>query len=285
MNLTSRDVRDPRPKVIALRCSGGGAGQFDTLNNVLGEGFDFHVPDYFGTESVGAWTGAHAFTLADEATHTISLIDACNADIHLVGHSYGGGVAMKVALTRPGRIRTLTLYEPSAFHLLLEMGGEGADAHFEISNVVESVHEGVLTGDYRSAVAHFVNYWNGPDSWDAMRENTQGALIALAPKLPLDFRALLEEPTPLEDYLGLAVPVHILRGEKAPRPTRLIAELLAQTMFQSRLTVVAGAGHMGPVTHAAEVAQAIAGHIIAAHRDGNGPNKQTEGFGLGPFVE
>jgi pimeloyl-ACP methyl ester carboxylesterase len=36
---------------------------------------------------------------------------------HLVGHSYGGAVAMLAAGLRPPIVRSLTLIEPSAFRL------------------------------------------------------------------------------------------------------------------------------------------------------------------------
>src|SRR6266536_155294 len=37
------------------------------------------------------------------------------APVHLIGHSYGGGVALRVAVERSNRIASLTLYEPAAF--------------------------------------------------------------------------------------------------------------------------------------------------------------------------
>src|SRR6266516_1098475 len=37
------------------------------------------------------------------------------APVHLIGHSYGGGVALRVAVERSNRIASLTLYEPTAF--------------------------------------------------------------------------------------------------------------------------------------------------------------------------
>ena len=110
--------------------------------------------------------------------------------------------------------------------------------------------EGVVTGDYRGAVAAFVDYWNGPGAWDAMRPAVQSALIRWAPKAPLDFRALIDEPTPASAYRALALPVLILRGEHAPTPTRVIAEGLSDLLPASRLIAVDGAGHMGPLTHA-----------------------------------
>lgn len=62
-------------------------------------------------------------------------------------------------------------------------------------------------------------------------------------------------------YARLQIPTLILRGERAPAPTRLIAETLQASMRGARLEVVAGAGHMGPLTHAKEVNAAIVRHI------------------------
>ena len=96
--------------VIALHCSGAGAGQWRALAEVLGPGYRLAAPEHYGCDRTGPWTGTHAFTLADEAARTFALIDESERKVHLVGHSYGGGVALHVALARPGRIASLTLY-------------------------------------------------------------------------------------------------------------------------------------------------------------------------------
>jgi pimeloyl-ACP methyl ester carboxylesterase len=92
----------------------------------------------------------------------------------------------------------------------------------------------------------------------------QSALIRWAPKAPLDFRALISDPTPADAYRRLGFPVLILRGSRAPAPTRVIAEGLAELLPHSQLMDIAGAGHMGPYTHAAEVCARIARHIADA---------------------
>lgn len=258
----------PRParrgQVIALHCSGAGAGQWRTLAESLGGHYELLAPEHYGCESTGPWSGEHAFTLADEARRTIALIDEAEDKVHLVGHSYGGGVALNVALARPDRIASMALYEPSAFHLLKQMGQPGAEAHAEIARLVQQVCEGVITGDCRAAAAAFVDYWNGAGAWAAMRPALQQALIRWTPKAPLDFRALLEEPTRASAYRALGFPVLILRGEHARVPSRLLADGLASLFPASRLIVVDGAGHMGPLTHAPEVAALIVQHIAAA---------------------
>ena len=258
-----------RGRVVALHCSGGGASQWRHLADALGSRYEVLAPEHYGCGATGPWTGEHAFTLADEAARTIALIDDSEKKVHLVGHSYGGGVALHAALARPGRVASMALYEPSAFHLLRQLGEPGAAA--EIAGVARSVNLGVVTGDYHEALAAFVDYWNGPSTWDAMRPTAQNALIRWVPKGPLDFRALIDDPTPASAYRGLNFPVLIVRGENAPLPSRVIAEGLLDLLPGSRLSIISGAGHMGPLTHVREVAAIIRDHIVntgARHQPG-----------------
>ena len=120
------------------------------------------LPSTTDARHTGPWTGAHAFTLADEAARTIEIIDQSERKVHLVGHSYGGGVALHVALARPDRIASLALYEPSAFHLLKAMGDQAAAAFAEIVDITRRTGQGVIAGDYAGAAALFVDYWSGP---------------------------------------------------------------------------------------------------------------------------
>jgi pimeloyl-ACP methyl ester carboxylesterase len=246
--------------VIALHCSGAGASEWYSLAEALGDDYELLTPEHYGSANE-AWTGEHAFTLADDAARAIALVDASQSKVHLVGHSYGGGVALHVALARPSQIASMVLYEPSAFHLLRQLGEPGAEAFSEIAGVARQVADGVLTGDYRRALAGFVDYWSGIGTWERMRPAAQRALICWAPKGPLDFHALIEDPTPASAYRVLKCPALIMRGEHALKPSRIIAERLAELLPDSRLLVIDGAGHMGPFTHASEVAALIVRHI------------------------
>jgi pimeloyl-ACP methyl ester carboxylesterase len=161
---------------------------------------------------------------------TLSFIDSTDRKVHLVGHSYGGGVALHVAHERPDRIASLTLYEPSAFYLLKQLGDQGTAALAEIVAIAGETGEAVLRGDNRTAAAAFVDYWSGHGAWEALRPALQDALIRWAPKAPLDFAALIEEPIPESAYQRLCFPTLVIRGEHAPAPTRLIADSLPSLM-------------------------------------------------------
>src|SRR3954462_12885429 len=107
-----------KPTVIALHCSGASGQMWRHLAALLGDRFSLLAPDLIGCGAAAPWNGAHDFTVADEAALTIGLIDASHGPVHLVGHSYGGGVALRVARERPSRIASLTLYEPSLLSVL-----------------------------------------------------------------------------------------------------------------------------------------------------------------------
>lgn len=250
-----------KTKVFAFHCSGANGVQWQPLVEAIGSEFDVVTPEHIGCKSRGNWHGQTAFSLAHEAEPTLALIDAEGASVHLVGHSYGGAVALHIAQQRPGRIASLTIYEPSAFYLLPQLGEVAATAMAEISAIADRVRSHVAAGDCRSATETFVEYWNGRGSWDAMHPKVQNALINWTPKAPLDFHALLNDTATLDDTNALKMPTLIMRGEHAPLSTRTLSDALAKAVTGSKLTVVPGAGHMGPITHASAVTSVIENHI------------------------
>ena len=252
---------DERPGVIALHCSGADGSQWRKLAAALAPDFTFRAPDFIGTDRWIAWHGRHIFTLADEAELIVAIIDANREPVHLIGHSYGGAVAMRVAAARPSRIASLSLYEPSAFHLLRELGA--ATELAEIERLARSVTRGLNDGAYIEAAETFVNYWNGAGAWGALRDDVRATVLRWLPHAALHFNALLSA-TPLPAAMGLSCPVLVLRGERALGPSRLLAETIARAMSNRPAVCIPGAGHMGPITHADAVNACIAAHLAEA---------------------
>lgn len=254
---------DARPIVIAFHCSGGSGRHWQSLGEALGERFALVAPDLHGCGTRDHWSGERAFTLADEAATAVAIIDAERAPVHLVGHSQGGSVALRVACLRPTRVASLSLYEPTAFHVLKHMGEDGAAALAEIRELAADIDRGVVSGAYRAAAQRFVDYWNGPGSFAALKPQVQAEMVRYAPKSCLDFRASIDERTPLAALRRLCIPTLVLYGERAPAPTATIARKLLAVMRSVVVREVAGAGHMGPFTHAETVNAAIMRHIAA----------------------
>jgi pimeloyl-ACP methyl ester carboxylesterase len=248
-------------RVVLIPCSASSARQWEPLSDHLA---GFHpVPlDLWGHGNQGRWHGAGPLSLAEEAA---AIHEACpdGAPFHLVGHSYGGGVALRFALSHPERLRSLSLIEPSSFHVL--KGAEASDAHLldEIRTVAAAVNRGVVCGDYASGMQTFIDYWGGPDSWERLPHDKKAQLAQLAVHVAHHFWSLCEEKTPLEAYAAIDVPTLILCGTRSPAPSRAITRLLAEALPRARHRTIRNAGHMSPLTHPAEVNALVAEHVLA----------------------
>lgn len=261
--MNDRDHMDP---VLLLHCSASSGRQWDGLRQVLAGRFHGVAPDLHGYGASASWSGPGPLTLSAEAALAESfLVDDLADDarpLHVVGHSYGGTVALRYALEHAPRVRSLTLIEPVAFHLL--RGSHAADQRLlaGVYKVVWGVIEGVLNGDYHSAMARFVDYWNGDGAWADTAPETRRRLSRHAPKIVLDFHAAMSEKTSLDAYRRcFTFPVRVIRGEHSPEPVRRIAELLSERLCGAAPMTVRGAGHMLPLTHAGEVNAAVMEHL------------------------
>ena len=154
--------------VVLLHCSGSSGAQWRSLAAQLGERYQVLTPDLIGYGAAGPWSGGGAFCLAEEAAPVRSILGRLNEAVHLVGHSYGGAVALHLARIRPERVKSLTLIEPSAFHLLRNGDATDAEALREITVVAAYASAALAVGDYRGGFGRFVDYWSGPGSWRAM---------------------------------------------------------------------------------------------------------------------
>jgi pimeloyl-ACP methyl ester carboxylesterase len=167
-------------------------------------------------------------------------------------------------MQQPERLLSLVLIEPVAFHLLREESADSSNRVLfdEVMALANFVAKATAEGDYRSAMARFVDYWNGEGAWLRTKPSLQATLARQTPKVALDFWAAITEATPRAAYERIAVPTLILCGASSPRPSLRIAELLAETLPASRLHRIGGAGHMLPLTHKEAVNAAVAAHLF-----------------------
>lgn len=260
--------------IVLIHCSSASGKEWRSLCETLGRRFRPIAPDQWGCGRSDPWMGCGSFSLAEEAAPILRIIDRIGAPVHLVGHSYGGAVALRVARKRPQVIRSLTLVEPSLFHLLRQGGAAEQGLFREIADVAGAVKEAVTTGDYWGGMARFVDYWSGEGGWSTMSHEARVKMSQRLAKVVLDFRALFDEPATLEDYGTLAHRTLILCGEHSPGPSRRIVEMLATVMPRAHIKRILGAGHMSPVTHPDDVNTAIRDHVCRATA-GEAPQAQA----------
>jgi pimeloyl-ACP methyl ester carboxylesterase len=249
--------------VLLLHSSASSSAQWRPLTEILQARWRVLAPDLYGYGQTDQRPGPASPGLADEAALADAVLAGSADRIHLVGHSYGGAVALRFAADLPERLLSLTLIEPVAFHLL-RPAPKGALEHElfrEVAELAAEVTQAVAEGDGRRGMARFIDYWNGDGAWMQTRPDVQSALALQTARVALDFRAVMSEPTWLEALRGIDAPALVLRGSASPGPTRRIAALIAQVLPNARLQTIEGAGHMLPLTHHEAVNAAIAQHL------------------------
>ena len=246
---------------VLLHSSAGSGAQWRSLSTQLADRFAVLAPDLYGYGASEPWPGRAAMTLADEVAPLETLLARRPGPVHLVGHSYGGAVALRLALQSPARLRSLTLIEPVAFHLL--RGGDAAQRalYAEVGALADGVAGALGSGAYWCAMERFVDYWNGAGAFNQMPLDRRRDLSRRIGSVALNFTAVMAEPVARAAYRQIRVPTLLLAGAASPPTTRRIVALLAQTLPHARKQVVGGAGHMLPLTHRGAVEAAITEHL------------------------
>jgi pimeloyl-ACP methyl ester carboxylesterase len=234
--------------VVCVHANASGSAQWRPLIDLLSPKHRVIAPDSYGSGKSPDWPSATEISLRDEVQFIAPLLQQAGDRFSLVGHSYGGAVALLAALQDPGRIRSLALYEPTLFAIV--------DAQAPPPNGVDGIRDAVNAaaasldaGDTDSAAMHFIDFWMGSGSWAATPPAKKPAIAQSIVNVRRWAHALLSEPTPLKRFAQLDVPVLYMLGGKSPESAHAVARLLIPVLPNVRVVEFPGLGHMAPVTH------------------------------------
>ena len=236
-------ARAPTP-VVMLHASLSCKSQWDALARALAPAYDAFGLDLLGYGRQALPPPASAFTLDHEARHVEAQLKDLvgNGPYHLVGHSYGALVALRLAHRHPSRVRSLSLYEPVAPRLL----ADDDPAHDILRAVGERVQHHIGAGRNLDAAQAFVDHWNGAGYFASLPGPTRHAIAKRVAKVMLDFQASLRWPVHGHDLRAIVAPTLLLVGARGREVTQRIAARIAGSMPDCRVCTC-DAGHLGPV--------------------------------------
>ncbi|MFO0710494.1 MAG: alpha/beta hydrolase [Sandaracinus sp.] len=240
--------------VVLVHSSGLGARQWRRTIEALSPRHRVIVPELVGYGESSAVVAGEQIHFAADLLGLERLLDRLAEPAHLVGHSYGGFLALLLAIHRPLRVRSVSVYEPVSFGVL-----RSEEQHDALATLPAADAPWPSSAEQIEAwLEAFIAYWNGPGAWQVLAEPMRATFRATATKVIGEVRSLGEDRTPLEAYESLEVPVLLLGSEHSTLAAERVLALLTRAIPDVRRVRIPGAGHMGPITHAAEVNAEIA---------------------------
>lgn len=240
-------------QVIALHCALGRAASWRPISRVL-EDATVTAPDWPGHGKSEPWLGQGLMRAA-----AVGIVEDTVGDgpVDLVGHSYGGVVALDYATRHPEKVRSLALIEPIFLAVVGQDDRPVLDAYLEH---MQPHFDALAAQENEDAARFFMEIWGGGITWDKLPEEQRAALTAQIPVVdackPGD-ESSPEELEVLQRLDQLSMPIQLVYGDRTLEVVQAAMVGLHKRLRHSQVTKVEKAGHMLPLTHPQMVADLL----------------------------
>ena len=242
-----------KSNVLLFHCTMGTVGAWRGLTQCLSPGYQFTAFDLPGHGKSGAFTGKLDFHDLSCAIGKTFL----DRPMHLVGHSFGGSVALRLALEVPEMVRSLVLIEPVMMNLAFADDPAFKDTYDADHRAYFNSYK---AGDHETAAREFSLLWGDGRAWLDIPESTRAQMIEKIPMIDAGDSKVYRDEYGFSEpgRLGvISVPVLLIEGEESHFSVANMNAALDRRLPKSTRDKIKGAGHMLPITHPKETARAI----------------------------
>jgi pimeloyl-ACP methyl ester carboxylesterase len=176
--------------------------------------------------------------------------------VTLVGHSFGGVVALAAALRFPEQVAGLVLFEANPMDVL-RLSGE--DRLLGEARDLASAFEAEVSQNVPDAPGLIIDYWNGRGSFERLPDPVRGYCRQTAFSNVLDWHS--DFGFNANELSSISCPVLVARGSHANPAMVAITDALVQMLPAAGMSIVEGAGHFPIATHFAESAQLVTAFV------------------------
>jgi pimeloyl-ACP methyl ester carboxylesterase len=221
------------------------------------------LPGYGGTAERRT---ARDTSVARNAETVEAVIRKAGGRVHLVGHSFGGLVALAVALRNRVALASLVTLEAPAVEVLRE-----EQEHYRAFRRMTAAYFADFAAGNPEAIAAMMDFYGGAGSYASWPPRVRAYAAETTPVNILDWASAYGFALPAATLAAIEIPVLVVRGGDSPAAMQRVSALLHARIGGSALATVDGAAHFMIATHPAEVAS-----LIARHVDGAEVNLKTE---------
>ena len=240
--------------VILLHSSLSSARQWQPLVKLLEPNFLVINVDILGYGNADKVSDELNYNFDVEIKRVENVLNtiAPNQSFHLVGHSCGGAIALKLAVEQSESLLSLSLYEPVAFHLL--------EQNSEARAISEDFARKVDVDDTYKAAEIFTDFWNNEGFFRSLPRKMQDSMAKDMPKVKLDSKGLISESYSLADLSVISCRTLLMTGNNSPKLIHILSNEIKSSLTNVEQKCFP-TGHMGPVSHSDLIHPSIADFI------------------------
>lgn len=244
--------------VIFLHSGAGRGSDWARLIEWIGDGLRCVAVDMFGYGDT-PWPADRPWvTIDNQANLLLELAGVLGGSVHVVGHSFGGAVALRAALLSAEAFETLTLIEPQAVPLLKETNDPLYDETLVFRDRFDALHS---ESKPDAAMRVFVDHYSGDGFFDNLPATAQQELVSLSGVVAMCWSAVLTNRLPLAELRRVNTSTLVIRGSATLPAEQRMCEIILDTVPRSHENVIPEASHMSPMTHPKQVATALNRHL------------------------
>jgi pimeloyl-ACP methyl ester carboxylesterase len=184
--------------------------------------------------------------------------------VHLVGHSFGGLVALAVALRGQVPLASLAIIEAPAAELLRDRGEHELYGAFRR---MTEAYFAAFKAEHAEAIAAMIDFYGGAGTFASWPPRVRAYAVETTPVNILDWASAYGFALSAEELGAVGVPALVIRGGASHPAVQRANGLLGECLRGAALATIEGAAHFMIATHADEVGDLIARHVGRAEAE------------------
>jgi pimeloyl-ACP methyl ester carboxylesterase len=197
-----------------------------------------------------------------------SVIRRAGGRVHLVGHSFGGLVALAVALRNRVSLASLVIIEAPAVDILRE---RREHRHYHAFRRMTDAYFADVAAGNAEAIAAMIDFYGGAGTFASWPPRSRAYAVETMPVNILDWADAYGFPLSKALLATIRIPLLIVRGGASPQAVQRANALLGELSSNATLATIDGAAHFAIATHTSEIASRIAAHVHRAEAELKSP--------------